>query len=299
MIDKRIIILGSLLLFVFVGSSYSQNEGARNKGIRTTIVVSRQNILPYESLSVMLLVSNESREDKRIVAPWCSFLNIGETSTAGTKWRSYRADNEPFQKPCVPSATNLAPKESKILRTHIDYEAPSGQHVFVHPGEYLLKGGTTDNGGFMSDEIKITVRVPEGIDGKAYEFLRTTDIHHFFGEYTINKYDYDQKTVEDLEKFISDFDGSEYSYLARMGLAFMWLRGVEGKQDKSKAIDLLSQIANHASDSLSSAAEYHLGRIFYNSDHKVSQANYHFQRVLAGTPSTYFRYLAEEALRPR
>ena len=26
-------------------------------------------------------------------------------------------------------------------------------------GEYLLKGGITENGGFMSDEIKVTVRV--------------------------------------------------------------------------------------------------------------------------------------------
>ena len=297
--NKRLIILASLLLFIFAGSGYAQKEAATNKGIRTTIVVSRQNILPYESLSVMLLVRNESSEDKRIVAPWCSFLNIGETASDGTKWRSYRPDNEPFQKPCVPSAANLAPNESKILRTHIDYEAPSGQHVFAHPGEYILKGGTTDNGGFMSNEIKITVRVPEGIDGKAYEYLRTTSIHHFFGEYTIHKYDYNQKTVEDLEKFIAEFDGSEYSYLARMGLAFMWLRGVDGKQDKSKAIDLLSQVADHAGGSLSSAAEYHLGRIFYNSDHKVSEANYHFQRVLAGTTPTYFRYLAEEALRQR
>ena len=57
-----------------------------------------------------------------------------------------------------------------------------------------------------------------------------------------------------------------------MGLAFMWLRGVEGKQDQSRAIELLSQIADHAGDSLSSAAEYHLGRILYNPHDKMALA---------------------------
>ena len=64
-----------------------------------------------------------------------------------------------------------------------------------------------DNGRFLSDETKITVRMPEGIDARAYEFSQTSGLHHFFGEYTIHKYKYDQKTVQDLEKFIADFDG--------------------------------------------------------------------------------------------
>jgi predicted negative regulator of RcsB-dependent stress response len=101
-----------------------------------------------------------------------------------------------------------------------------------------------------------------------------------------------------MEKFIADFDGSEYSHLARMGLAFVWLRGVEGKRDQARAIELLAQVANQAGDSLSSAAEYHLGTILERQKETV-QANYHFQRVLGGTPPLYFKYLAEEALRER
>ena len=81
----------------------------------------------------------------------------------------------------------------------------------------------------------------------------------------------------------------------------MWLRGVEGKKDQSRAIELLSQIADHAGEPLSSAAEYRLGVILYNPRDKIAlaQANNRFQRALAGTPTPYFRYLAEEALRPR
>src|SRR5204863_6797250 len=130
-----------------------------------------------------------------------------------------------------------------------------------------------------------------------------SNLHHFFGEYSINKYKYDQKTLDELEKFISDFDGSEYSYLARTGLAFMWLKGVEGKQDQAKAVELLTQVAERAGDPLASAAEYHLGRITYSGgrsmverQQKIVEANYHFQRVLRGTPTLYFKYLAEQAL---
>ncbi len=289
----------AFLFFAFLASSHSQKQEAGSKGIRTNIVVSRQSVLPYESLSVMLLLRNEITEDRRVVASWCAFLSIGEITPGGSKWRRYRGDNEPLLKPCVPSAKNLVPKKIENIRAHIDYEAPSGEHVFAHPGEYLLKGGTTDsNGSFVSDEIKITVRMPEGIDARAYEFLRTSDIHHFFGEYTIHKYKYDQKTVQDMEKFIADFDGSEYSHLARMGLAFMWLRGVEGKQDQARAIELLTQVADQAGGPLSSAAEYYLGTILERQKETV-EANYHFQRVLTGTPPMYFKYLAQDALRQR
>lgn len=297
--------LGSLLLFGFVPTSHAQKQGEGSKAIRTTIIVSRQSVLPYESLSVQVLLTNQTTEAKRIVASWCSFLNIGVMSPQGIKWRDYRRDNEPVALPCLSNAKTLGPDETKNLPAHIDYEAPSGDHVFARPGQYLLKGGTTD-GRFVSDEIQITVRPPEGVDARAYEFLLTSYLHHFFGEYTVLKYRYDAKTVQDMENFIADFDGSEYSYLARMGLAFMWLRGVEGKQDQARAIELLTQVANQASDPLSSAAEYHLGRIQFSGgtsmlerQKKIIQANYHFQRVLSGSPSPYFRYLAEAALRPR
>ena len=298
MIKGIAVILGTFLLFTLLVNNHAQKQEAGSEGIRTTIVVSRQSVLPYESLSVMVLVHNETVENKRLVASWCAFLSIGEITPAGiNRWRSYVGDNEPVTIPCTPAPKNFAPGETKNMRAHIDYEAPSGEHVFAHPGKYVLQGAASDaSGRFVSNEIKITVRKPEGIDAKAYEFLRTSDLHHFFGEYTIHKYKYDQKTVEDIEKFIANFDGSEYSYLARKGLAFMWLRGVEGKQDQSRAIELLSQVADHAGDPLSSEAEYYMAAAL-NRQQDIVKANYHFQRVLSGTPPPYFRYLAEESLR--
>jgi len=298
MINKKISAISvALLLFAFPADSRSQKPEEGSAGIGTTILVSRQRVLPYESLSVALVLRNETTEDKRVMASWCSFLSIGEVISGATKWRGYRADNEPLLKPCLSSSKNLAPDESRNMPGHVDYEAPSGEHVFSRPGKYLLKEGTTD-GRFLSDEVQITVQTPKGLDAKAYEFLRTTDLHHFFGEYTVLKYRYDGKTVQEMEKFIGEFDGSQYSYLARMGLAFMWLRGVEGRQNQDRAIELLTKVADNAGDPLSSAAEYHLGAIL-NRQRNTAQANYHFQRVLGGTPPLYFKYLAEQALRGR
>ena len=295
-------LLVSFFSFVSFGNYAAQKQNSSTDGIRTSLVVSRTAILPYESPSIILLLRNESPEDKRVVAAWCSFVTIGETTTDGIKWHGYHGDNETSSKPCIATPKTLAPSESEVMRNHIDFESPSGQHVFAHPGEYFLKGGTTDaNSNFTSEAVKITVRRPQGIDAKAYAFLQAGDLPYFLGEYTIEKYNYNAKTVEDLEKFIASFDGSEYSYLARMGLAFMWLRGVDGKQDKVRARELFGQVANCPDAALAAAAEYHLGIVLYDphSPLGLTQANNHLQRVVAGNAPPYYKYLAEEALRSR
>src|SRR5205823_232691 len=150
MINKKISAISVvLLLFVFLANSRSQKQGTESKGIRTTMVVSRQSVLPYESLSVALLVRNETTEDKRVVASWRSFLSIGAVTAQGTKWRNYLADNEPTALPPVPSSRDFAPGEVKKEPAHIDYEAPSGEHVFAHPGRYVLQGTASDDGRFL------------------------------------------------------------------------------------------------------------------------------------------------------
>src|ERR1041384_2862294 len=147
----------------FVAAAIFSVFAAGNDGITVSLAVSRQSVLPYESLSVMLLLRNDATEQKRLTVAWCSYLTIGEARGAGIQWRGYQGDNEPLPKPCLATAEDLAPNESKKLLTHIDYEASRSEHVFAEPGKYFLKGGTTD-GKFVSDEIEITVRKPEGID---------------------------------------------------------------------------------------------------------------------------------------
>lgn len=287
-----------LLLLTILASSHAQERGWEAQGVRTTMVVSRESVLPYTSVSVLLVLRNETAQPKRIVASWRSFMSVGEITPQGVEWRSYHGDNEPFVKPPAPSAKNFAPGETEKLFAHIDYEAPSGKPVFERPGRYLLKGSASDDGRFVSDEVEIIVRRPTGIDAKAYEFLQTNNIHHFFSEFTTHKYEYDRKTVQAIEKFITDFDGSEYSHLARIGLAFLWLRGVEGKKDEPRAVELLTQVAEQAGAPLSSEAEYHLGSILARRG-DTARANHHFQKVMTRMPPPYFRYLAEQALRQR
>src|SRR5438876_5247152 len=155
MISKRITaILGTFVMFALIANNQAQKQGTGSEGIQTSVVVSRQSILPYESLSVMVLLRNETPEDKRVTASWCSVLSIGEITPTGiNKWRSYRGDNEPVTIPCTPAPKNFAPGETKNVRAHIDYEAPSGEHVFAHPGRYVLQGATSDaTGSFVSDK---------------------------------------------------------------------------------------------------------------------------------------------------
>ena len=68
------ILISVVIPFVTISAYHSFIKRVpERQSIRTTLAASRQSILPYESLSVLL------------------FLHIGETTPAGTKWRGYRA----------------------------------------------------------------------------------------------------------------------------------------------------------------------------------------------------------------
>lgn len=92
------------------------------------------------------------------------------------------------------SKTPHAPDETRGAFPHTDQESPSGKPVLARPGRYLLKGTASDDGRFVSDDVEIIVRRLRGTNVGAYEVLRTNNIHHFFIEFTIHRYEYDRKT---------------------------------------------------------------------------------------------------------
>ncbi len=211
------------LIFILNSGTISWAEFPRDEGIRCTISVSNQKVLPFESLRVMITLRNETGELKRVVAPWATFLFVGEGNAEGVTWKQYTPDQEPIQEPPAPSAISFKPGESKTWVAHLDYEHP-GRHVFARPGKFKIKAHI---GVFECDPVDVIVQDPQGIDAEAYEFLQKSDIHKFFSENTVRKYPYDRSTIQSLEKFIADFDGSQYSYFAQFGLGLLRMHGVK------------------------------------------------------------------------
>lgn len=297
MIAPRVLKISiAVLLFAFLASGRSIKQETPADGITTTMVVSRQEVLPFEPVAVLLLLRNETAKSKRVIASWRSILSIGEETENGIRWRGFRADNEPFAKPPAATAKDFSPGQVRGVRGHVDYEAPSGVHLFARPGRYLLKGVASANGQFGSEPIAIVVLNPEGANAPAYQYLKSSKIHQCFGEYTIPRYTCQSAAVRELEQFIADFDGSDYSHIARTGLAMMWLRGVEGKQDFARAQELLTEVSQRARAPLSYEAEYYLG-VIATQQKETARARVQFQKVAQGQPTLYFKFLAEESLR--
>ena len=139
------------------------------------------------------------------------------------------------------------------------------------------------------------MREPAGPDAKAYEFLKTSNLHRYFGEGGVAKYPRTRRHALALEQFIRSFDGSEYAALARVGLALMWMKGVDQKTDEAKAAELLTKAAQTAKEP--SRAYYHLGmlRLRQGDEARAKEA---FQAASKVRPDGYYGFLAAQMLAP-
>jgi len=298
---KRKIVL--LVVGVFLVSGPDEKGSKSSKftpeGIRCVMAVAQQTILPYESIGVLIRLRNETAGLKRVVAAWRVSLGIGEITAEGVRWYGYDPDAEPIPGPPEPTAIELGPGESRTWIAHLDYHHP-GRHVFEHPGRYKIKGALgyqikgRENGYFESEAIEIRVREPQGADAQAYEFLRRTELHKFLSERTVHKYPYDHHVMESLEAFVMAFERSRYSELAQLGLALMWMHGVEGRRDLTKAQGLLTELSQRTRGAMAARVYYYLGEVAKQQGELI-QAEQYYERALSLKIDPYFQYLVEKA----
>lgn len=276
-------------------------EPSEANGIRCTISVSKQNILPYESIGVLIRLQNETGEPKRPVAAWTARLAIGVIAPEGVTWRGYIPDREPLPSPPIASAILLGPGESKTWMAHLDYEYPGGRHVFARPGGYQIKGRLgykvkgRQGGYFDCEAMAITVQQPQGIDAVAYEFLNKSDLPKFFSDHTVRKYPYDLRTIQSLEEIIVNFQGSRYSDLARLGVALMWMHVDGGRGDLARARALLTDLSKTAEPYMATQTYYYLGLVAKKLG-EVDTPRQYYRIIVEGKSDPYFRYLAEQFL---
>lgn len=281
-------------------SAGGQTPPARQQGaagITTTLAASGRSILPFEPVGLLLTLRNETAENKRVVAAWRVSAGFAEAAAGGAvEWHPYIPHNEPITKPPARSPKDFAQNEAKSLFTQLDYAAPSGRHVFANPGRYRVKASAALDPGFLSNELDIVVVNPQGPDARACEFLKSSNVHRYFGENGVSKYPRTSREVLALEKFISEYDGSRYADLARIGLGLMWMKGVNQRVDIFKARTPLTQVAQKAAVPLAARAHYYLG-LTWQAQGDAARARAEFEAALGGDPDPYFKALAEQALK--
>jgi hypothetical protein len=314
---KAMLSYGLVVFFCVGGISLSTpTQEEKGENFRREVRVGNHTPLPFESIGVLVIVSNPSDQGLSEFGSWDPFL-FSAQATSPINWKQYTPEAEPMILPSLPSTLTLSPGESRVWVRHLDYES-GGEHVFKDPGAKLIRAAI---GGFhvkptqlhltykelidrlksvrigdeiYSEPVQIMVKSPEGPDRDAYEFLRSSNLHRYFSEHTVWKYRYTQETAQQLETFISRFHGSRYAHLARLGLALMWVQGIEGKKDSERAVSLLQQVARSADETLTAQAHYYLGKAAEEQGN-LEDAQTYYSRALSLKRDPYFQHLAEQA----
>lgn len=287
------------------------------KNFMRELRVSNQTPLPFESIGVLVIVSNPSDRALSEFGSWDPLLFWAEQTISPLSWKQYTPDAEPQILPSPPNTLTLGPGQSRIWVRHLDYQW-TATHVLKEPRPKLLRAAI---GGIYleptqihrpykelldklksvkigdeiySQSIQIMVKNPDGIDRDAYEFLKSSELHKYFSEHTISKYQYTRETIQQLEAFINRFQDSRYAYLARLGLALIWVQGINGKKDPQQAASLLQQVARSSDQVLAPQANYYLGKIA-KSQGDIANAQRYYTRALSLNIDPYFKYLTEEA----
>lgn len=266
-------------------------------GIRTEIVVSDVTVLPFEPVSVLLLLRNDSKETSKLVASRYSIVEVGEATPQGPRWKVYEKFYDRFGAgpPSPPFEMALPPDYLSDFFFELNFHGSTGEHVFARPGSYKVKGSLGNADSLVSDAVDITVEQPVGVDAKGYQFLKTSPVRKVLSENQITYFPYTTRTTEASEKFIAAFGNSKYGNLARIGLALMWLKGVGDKQDLSKTTALLTHVTEKAQEPLVSRAYYYLG-VAALAQQQEAKASEYFRKSLQGKPDRFFKYLGERAL---
>jgi hypothetical protein len=266
---------------------------AEVQGVIADLLVSDRTVLPFQSVGVVLVVRNEeSRAITTRKAQWWPFLYLSGTSSEEAKWKQYVPMREPLGSPPPLAVLSLSPGGEKVWKLHLDYNAlQQDSHVFAIPGQQWIKGQV---GYLESSPIKVDIQRPQGVDAEAYSALTQSDLHKYLSWHTANKFPYDHTSVQKLEEFIARYNGSQYAKLAKFGLAAMWVQGVEGKTDLTRAASLLHEIATSSDETLAARAYFFLGQLTEQQGDRID-AEHYYDKALRFKIDPYFNYLAKEA----
>jgi hypothetical protein len=300
---KWIIALPALIAILAIPST-AQRSSEGKTGLSCTMIPVKTEVLPFETIEFMFTVRNETDTPNRVnltFDPWILYparkskVDGGQGSNeGGIGWKAYRGDTE-WTCQLFSQKFSLAPGEVRTTFELLEYE--KHEHKLAFPGRYLFKGRV--DGWLACNEVQITVRGLEGVDERAYEYLQQHPLHFFFHSQTMVRYD--KVTVEMMKQFIARFQGSQYAEMAQLGLALMWMKGVEGKKDLEQARSLLQEVVKSSDEARAARAYYYLGQLAEEQG-ELMDAHQYYSYALSLKVDPYIEYVAKEAqtkLEPR
>ena len=265
-------------------------EPALDIGLRMRIEPSKTEVLPFEPTWATVYLENESLQPESLTDSFQLFRFVRPVSG---EWRIYYPDNFPNIKPPPPRTLVFQPGEVKTWITYFEFDARAqGEHVFAKPGTVQLK---VSLGQIESPAVTITVISPLGEDALAYESLKQSNLARYFADETLKRYPFDIQTVAEVEEFIQKFPGSKYREYAQLGLALMWIQGVEGVVDLTKANSLLTDLSTGAGENMAARARYYLA-IIAQEEGQSTVAEQIYRSIIEEVSDPYLEHLARQQI---
>jgi hypothetical protein len=300
--DEVIAVICTLLI-LWVAAVATQREPLDITRLSFAVTPVKTRVLPFETLEFVFTVRNRTGEVRRVEADFRPLILHPARGRAlsdpqvleadGTKWEVCETGTSLLMPPSLHVVT-LAPGEA-ITRIRV-LASENGEHKLARPGRYQFKGMIDK---LVSETVEIVVREPDGIERAAYEYLQKFPLHRYFSEWTRPSSDLDG--VEGLEQFISRFQGSQYADMAKLGLAQMWMKGVEGKKDLELAQSLLVEVTSSSDQARAARVNYYLGQIAEEGGELIDAQQY-YNQALTMKADPYVEFVVKEAqakLEPR
>jgi hypothetical protein len=293
---QRLMVVIGTLMILFRVTVLSQGKLDEIKALGFTVMPSKTSVLPFETLELVFTLRNETDRVRHVEAdlrPLIFYiasrdeLDNSETLEAdGLRWHVCETGSWLLISPSSHAVT-LGPGESLTRFKVLAYE--KGEHKLPRPGRYLFKGMMDK---LISKTVEIVVLEPQGVDMAAYEYLQRYPLHHYFSNWT--RPSRDQVVVEEMEQFIARFRGSQYAEMAQLGLALMWMKGVDGKRDLERARSLLREAVKSSDEARAARAYYYLGQLAEEQGELID-AHQYYTGALSLKVDPYIEYVAKEA----
>ncbi|MFN0140546.1 MAG: tetratricopeptide repeat protein [Pyrinomonadaceae bacterium] len=290
--NKKVLVLAILLVSCFIKDSRAAFESAQLERPRVVLTISETRILPFEAVSFLLELRNESSEIHKITGIPLTLIEYRKVGAGKINWIIYEKYSYGISTisdpPLQPTTMFFAPNSVYERGIHTIDIDETGRQVFSSPGKYAIRA--TD--GIVSKPISITVNKPIGADAAAYKFIRRHGLYRFLNEDGLTVFSFNRNAKRQFNRLIASYPHSRYAQLSRIAVSLMLIKGFVGKPDAAEAKRILRKVEMSGDGGLSARAKYYKGVACYRLG-ELEAAKKLFQEVGEQNANPYLKYLSK------
>lgn len=291
-LNKNALALAILLVSSFIKVGGATFESVQPENPRIVLTISETSILPFEAVSFLLELRNESAELHKITGIPLTFIEYRKVGAGKINWIVYEKYSHGISTisdpPLQPTTMFFAPNSVYERGIHTIDIGETGRQVFSSPGKYAIRASY----GIVGKPVNITVNKPVGANAAAYEFIRRHGLYRFLNEDGLTVFSFNRNAKRRFDRLIARYPHSRYAQLSRIAVSLMLIKGFLGKPDVAEAKRILRKVEMSGDGGVSARAKYYKGVACYRLG-ELEAAKKLFQEVGEQNANPYLKYLSK------